>query len=118
MINHIRIKQIEYELILLQQKKENYEDCCIKFKNEIIDEGKDIDWMYKKHFDQSKDIDKEMNDLNLIDFIENNQEFLKQAQEMRDELIKTIDKEDQNHRLQCEAKEDELRKELALLAVM
>jgi len=118
MINNIRIEQIDYELIKLQRNKEDYEDCCIKFKNEIIDEGKDIDWMHKKHFDQRKDIDKEMYDQSLSDSIENNQELLDKAQEMRDELIKTIDKEDRNHRLQCEAKEDELRQELALLAVM
>jgi len=118
MINHIRIEQIDYELLKLQQGKEDYEDCCIKFKNEIIDEGKDIDWIHKKHFNQCKDIYNEMYDQCLLDLIENNQELLDKANEMRDELIKTIDKEDQFHRLQCEAKEDELRRELALLVVM
>ena len=118
MINHVRIEQIEYELFQLQQEKEDYEDCCTLFKKEITEEGQDIDWLHRKHFEQCKDIDNEMHDQSLLDLIKNNQELLDKVQEQREELIKTIDKEDQNHRLQCEAKEDELRRELALLGVM
>jgi len=118
MINRIRIEQIEYELFQLQQEKEDYEDCCTLFKKEIIEEGEDIDWLHRKHCDQYRHIDQEMHDQSLLDLIENNQELIDKVQAMREELIKAIDEEDQNHRLQCEAKEDELRKELAILAVM
>ena len=118
MINHIRIEQIEYELLQLQQEKGDYEDCCTLFKKEIIEEGEDINWLHQKHFDQCKDIETEMHDQSLLDLIKNNQKLIDKVQEKREELIETIDNEDQNHRLQCEAREDVLRSELTLLAVM
>jgi len=118
MINNIRIEQIYAELFQLQLEKENYEDCCKVFKHEMTEEGKVIDAMYQEFTYKCTDIYNEMYDQRLFDLIEDNQEFLDKAQEMRAKLFKTVDKEARNHLVQCEEKEAELRRELNLLVVV
>jgi len=37
--NYARADEIRLELRKLQQEKEDYEDCCKNFKNEITEDG-------------------------------------------------------------------------------
>jgi len=116
MVNQVLAEEIRSELRKLQREREEYEDCCKTFNNEIKEEEHEF---YERLYqiNQQRDDCYDINDQPLLNMLETSLELLNGLNGACGDLLNTVENESKNYYYQCNLKEEDLRHQLQRLEV-